>query len=83
MENKALQAFEKQQLRKEYPRFQPGDTVRVHTRVIEGEKERIQIYEGVVIARQNGGISETFNRAQDFLWDRCGAYISSSFTPRR
>ena len=60
MENKALQAFEKQQLRKEYPSFQPGDTVRVHTRVIEGEKERIQIYEGVVVARQGGGISETF-----------------------
>jgi large subunit ribosomal protein L19 len=60
MEHPALQAFEREQLRKEYPAFQPGDTIRVHTKVIEGEKERIQIYEGVVTSRQGGGIGETF-----------------------
>lgn len=60
MVNSALTAFEKKQLRSEYPAFQPGDTVRIHTKVIEGEKERIQIFEGVVIARQGGGLGETF-----------------------
>jgi len=60
MENPALTAFEKQQLKSEIPFFQPGDTVRVNTRVIEGEKERIQAYEGIVIARAGGGLGESF-----------------------
>lgn len=60
MDHPALKSFEQQQLRKEYPMFQPGDTVRVNTRVVEGEKERIQAYEGVVIGRRGGGIHETF-----------------------
>ena len=42
------------------PRFGPGDTVRVHLKVVEGERERIQVFEGVVIARANGGLKETF-----------------------
>ncbi len=42
------------------PEFQPGDTLNVHVRVIEGEKERIQIFTGVVIARKGGGLNETF-----------------------
>ena len=45
---------------KEVPDFGPGDTVRVHQRVIEGEKERIQIFEGVVMQRRGVGMSETF-----------------------
>ncbi len=60
MEHPALTAFEQGQLRATYPHFQPGDTVRVNTRVIEGEKERIQAYEGVVTARKGGGLGETF-----------------------
>jgi len=48
------------QLKTDIPEFKAGDTLRVHTRVIEGEKERIQIFEGVCIRRKGGGIHETF-----------------------
>lgn len=48
------------QLKQDVPAFRPGDTVRVHVKVVEGGRERIQAYEGVVIARKHGGISETF-----------------------
>lgn len=50
----------KDQLRTDHPEFRPGDTVKVHVKVVEGDRERIQLFEGVVIKRQNGGISETF-----------------------
>ncbi|MCK1996185.1 50S ribosomal protein L19 [Psychrobacillus psychrodurans] len=50
----------KEQLRSDLPTFRPGDTVRVHVKVVEGTRERIQMYEGVVIKRRGGGISETF-----------------------
>ena len=50
----------KDQLRTDLPAFRPGDTVRVHVKVVEGTRERIQMYEGVVIKRRGGGISETF-----------------------
>ncbi|HWO77934.1 MAG TPA: 50S ribosomal protein L19 [Bacillus sp. (in: firmicutes)] len=50
----------KDQLRTDLPDFRPGDTVRVHVKVIEGTRERIQVFEGVVIKRRGGGISETF-----------------------
>ena len=49
-----------EQLRTDLPAFRPGDTVRVHVKVVEGTRERIQLYEGVVIQRRGGGISETF-----------------------
>ena len=55
-----LRLIEATQLRDDHPSFAPGDTVRVHVRVIEGEKERIQLYEGVVIAIQNAGASRSF-----------------------
>ena len=48
------------QLKTDLPDFHSGDTVRVHVRVIEGEKERTQIFEGIVIQRKGGGIQETF-----------------------
>ncbi len=48
------------QLRTDIPAFRPGDTVRVHAKVVEGSRERIQIFEGVVIARKGAGISETY-----------------------
>ena len=52
--------YETQQLREDVPVFRPGDTVRVNVRVREGEKERLQAFEGVVIRRKGGGINETF-----------------------
>jgi large subunit ribosomal protein L19 len=51
---------QKEYLRSDIPQFTPGDTVRVNVRVREGEKERIQAFEGVCIARKHGGIQETF-----------------------
>lgn len=48
------------QLRTDLPDFRPGDTVKVHAKVVEGTRERIQIFEGVVIGRQGSGISETY-----------------------
>ncbi len=50
----------KDQLRTDLPTFRPGDTVKVHVKIVEGTRERIQLYEGVVIKRRGGGISETF-----------------------
>jgi large subunit ribosomal protein L19 len=50
----------KEQLRTDLPEFRPGDTVRVHVKVVEGTRERIQMYEGVVIKRRGGGVSSTF-----------------------
>ena len=55
-----LQEVTRDQLRSDLPDFAPGDTLRVNVRVREGEKERIQAFEGVCIARKGGGISETF-----------------------
>lgn len=50
----------KDQIRTDIPKFRAGDTVRLHVRIVEGTRERIQLYEGVVIKRRGGGISETF-----------------------
>ncbi len=55
-----LLAAESQYLRTDIPAFQPGDTVKVHVKVREGEKERTQIFQGLVIARKGGGVRETF-----------------------
>jgi large subunit ribosomal protein L19 len=55
-----LAELEKEQLRKDLPDFNPGDTVKVHVKVREGDKERIQVFEGVVIGRRGGGVRETF-----------------------
>ena len=55
-----VQAITQEQLRKDIPSFRPGDTLKVHVKVIEGSRERIQVFEGVVIKRRGGGISETF-----------------------
>lgn len=56
-----IEKLEKQQLRKDIPVFHVGDTVRVHIRIIEGDKERIQVFTGTVIARKGSGLSETFS----------------------
>jgi large subunit ribosomal protein L19 len=55
-----LEVVEREQLRTDLPDFRVGDTVRVHVRIIEGEKERVQPFEGVVIRRKKGGIRSTF-----------------------
>jgi large subunit ribosomal protein L19 len=55
-----IDLVEKPRLRDDLPEFRPGDTLRVHVRVAEGGKERIQVFQGVVIRRQNGGLRETF-----------------------
>ncbi len=55
-----MQKLQKNSFAADLPAFRPGDTVRVHVKVIEGTRERIQIFEGVVIKRRGGGISETF-----------------------
>lgn len=56
-----IQKLEQQQMKKKIPSFYVGDTVRIHTRLLEGEKERIQMFTGTVIARTGSGISETFS----------------------
>ena len=58
--NNILRSIEEAQLKTEVPHFQVGDTVKVHIRIIEGKRERIQIFEGLVMKRQGGGARETF-----------------------
>lgn len=58
--NNIIEAFANEQLKNELPKFNVGDTVRVHNRIKEGSRERIQMFEGTVIAKRNGGIGETF-----------------------
>jgi large subunit ribosomal protein L19 len=55
-----IDLIENPRLRDDVPEFRPGDTVKVHVRVVEGARERIQMFEGVVIRRQGGGLRETF-----------------------
>jgi large subunit ribosomal protein L19 len=55
-----IDTIEREQLKGDLPVFKPGDTVRVHVKVIEGEKERIQMFEGVVLRRSGGANRETF-----------------------
>ena len=55
-----IKAFTNEQLKEQKPEFRIGDTVKVHNRIKEGTRERIQFFEGTVIAKKNGGISETF-----------------------
>jgi large subunit ribosomal protein L19 len=52
--------IEQSYLRSDIPEFRPGDTVKVHVRVVEGSRERVQVFQGVVIGRQHGGVRETF-----------------------
>jgi large subunit ribosomal protein L19 len=55
-----IEAIEREQLQQNLPEFKPGDTVKVHVKVIEGEKERIQVFAGVVIRKSRGGIRSSF-----------------------
>jgi len=58
--NDIIKRFEQGKLKKELPDFSPGDNVRVHVKVIEGEKERIQIFQGIVIRKRKAGYGSTF-----------------------
>jgi len=60
MNQALLKKIESEQFRKDEPKFNVGDTVRVHTKVVEGDKERIQVFSGVVIGRRGTGLNETF-----------------------
>ena len=55
-----IDQIEREGMRKDVPEFEPGDTVRVHVKIVEGDKERIQVFEGVVLGRSGGGLRETF-----------------------
>ena len=56
----AIADLERAQIREDIPEFRPGDTLKVHVRVVEGSRTRIQVFQGVVIRRQGGGARETF-----------------------
>ena len=60
MNIKIIDQIDKEQMRFDMPEFRVGDTVRVHTRIIEGNKERVQIFEGVVIRRKSGGMTASY-----------------------
>jgi large subunit ribosomal protein L19 len=65
--SKVIETLEQRQLREDVPQFKAGDTVRVHFKVIEGQRQRIQVFEGIVIKRQGAGVRETFTvRKQSF-----------------
>jgi len=55
-----MELVEREQLRTDLPDFRVGDTVKVHVKIVEGEKERVQLFEGVVIRKKRGGIRSTF-----------------------
>ena len=60
MTNKIIQDINKARMTREFPEFNPGDTVVVQVKVVEGDRERVQAYEGVVIARSNRGLNSSF-----------------------
>jgi large subunit ribosomal protein L19 len=65
--SKVIETLERAQLREGIPQFKAGDTVRVHFQVIEGQRRRVQVFEGIVIKRQGAGVRETFTvRKQSF-----------------
>jgi large subunit ribosomal protein L19 len=59
MLNTSIEKFEARFMKTDLPSFRPGDTIRVHVKIREGDKERLQVFEGTVIARNNRGVSET------------------------
>ena len=67
------------QLKSDLPVFHSGDTLAVHVKVIEGDKERIQVFQGVVINRKGSGSNATFTVRKIFGWCRCRKNFSTSF----
>src|SRR6185436_15961652 len=83
MTNKILEQVEQAYLKKDIPQFSVGDTVDVHTRIVEGDKERIQIFTGTVIMRKGKGVNETFtvrrivnNEGVERIWPINSPFIS-------
>ena len=76
-----LDAVDAASLREDIPAFRAGDTVKVHVKVIEGNRSRIQVFQGVVIARRGHGVSETFTVR--FLRCRCSSYLPPARTHDR
>ena len=70
-------------LRTDVPEFRPGDTVKVHVRVVEGNRERVQVFQGVVIRRQGGSIRETFTVRKISLRGRRGAHVPGALAVDR
>ena len=60
MQNALMAKFIQKNLKTDIPEFRPGDTVKVHVRVVEGNRERVQVFQGAVMRRQGGGVQETF-----------------------
>ena len=58
--NKIIQKIEQEQMRQDHPDFRPGDTVKVHIRIIEGNKERVQVFQGVCIKRKSGTMNASY-----------------------
>ena len=70
-----IKKIEQENMKAEKPEFNVGDTVKVHVRVIEGKRERIQIFEGVVLKKQHGGVKETFTVRKT----SCGVGVERTF----
>ena len=77
-----LDMVEKQQLRTDLPVFKPGDTVKVHVKIKEGDKERIQVFEGVCIGIKHGGNRNNLHGAQDLLRSWRRAHLSRCIPAR-
>ena len=58
--NKIIELIEKEYMKETVPQFEVGDTVKVYVKVVEGSRERLQAFEGIVIAKKNGGVRETY-----------------------
>ena len=78
-----IDTIEKEQQKTDVTKFKVGDGVRVHTRVVEGDKERIQIFAGIVIGRKGRGLERNFHRPPHFLRRRCRARVSDPFAAHR
>jgi ribosomal protein L19 len=77
-----IKSLEQAQVRTDRPAFGVGDTVRVFVKVVEGTRERLQAFEGTVLAKRNGGNREDVYRAPCILWHWCRAYIPAAFAAR-
>ena len=75
-----MKLVESRETRTDLPNFAPGDTIKVHVKVKEGDKERIQIFQGLVISRRGGGNAPDVHGAQGFRRNRCGTHIPALLT---